>query len=788
MLIALLVGGAQAAEEGKSATVSGKAVSVAGQPVGGVKVTITEHQPGKAAENWSATTSAEGAFRIVVPMTSARNFGLRVDGPPDGKLAPCAVSPQTQLFVQPGQSVRLTIVLAATTAKLTGTVTDADKKAVPGVTLTLRFGRIGGWASYTATTDENGRYTFGRLAPGSYVMHSVEPQAGLTLVRLSTWKPFGVRAVTLSDGQTTTEDFQLPRGARFVGRVVGEDGKPVAGAAVSCSLDAATEEGPKQVYQMPGQWYNAEAKTDADGRYALGGLTQETYVVTAHSPEGADLAPETLRGVNAPKEGDAKLQDMVLYKAGTVLGKVLGADGKPVPGAEITLVGMDRFGAPVTMKADDAGKFTLRGLGTGRYPITIKPPEGSASCQTKFDDVTAVRGLAVERTFKLAEGVRVLGTVTGPDGKPVQGATLYAHYGYGGTSKATTDAQGRFLVQGLMPAADAKPPEKYQPKNEITASPPDDAPTLKSGTAPLPFVPAGGSAKLDIRLEQGVAISGQVKGPDGRPVPGCEISASHMTGRGSMVGYGGQRTDAMGRFHMMHLPPGQMFLNVQAPDDSGLVGKMTEERDYPAGKAATVDVVLGPGAAVFGKAMTSRGKPAVGTEITLQPKSGWPLTKARSAVVGATGSFRIDAVIPGKYEANCTPLDPALRAEPVALDVALGESKLDILLHVTGSVAGTIRDADGKPLGQGMAYLQLQSAAQPQGAGGYGHPDDQGRYRIGGLVPGSYKVIVNVGPRGQAKGLAAPAPTQVIVEEGKEAKLDVTVPAKGAAPPRKAEF
>jgi len=788
LLAALLSVAAGASEQAPSAII-GKATSIAGEPVANVKVTATEFEVGRPGQTWEAKTSVQGTFRITLPATPGRQVSLRVEGPPDGKLAPCALAPQDMLFLRAGETVRVTILLAPATAKLSGTVSDPDHKPVAGATVTINAGRTMRSLSRSVTTDAEGRYEIAGLAQGSYIVQSVEPPPGSALIRLSTWKPFGVRVVNLGDGQTGAEDFVLPWGARLVGRVLGENGKPVPGAVVSCSLDAATEEGPKQVYQMAGQWYSGDAKTDAEGGYSIGGLTQETYVVEARPPEGADLAPATLRGVNAPKAGDVKLQTLVLYKAGTILGRVLGADGKPVADAEVVLPGPGRFGAPVTVKADAAGKFTLRGLGTGRYAITIKPPQGSSSCETKFDDLTAVRGLSVERIFKLMEGVRVVGTVTDPEGKPVRGATIYAHYGYGSSGKAMTNDRGRFLIQGIAPPTGPQPPQKYQPQNEVSAVPPDEAPTLKSGTATLPVAPAGGSANVDIRLAHGVAIKGRVTDPDGRPVSGCEVSVSQFSGRGALLGFGTVRTEADGCFRFMHLAAGRMFLNVQTPEDSPLAGKLTPEQDFEAGKTTTVDVVLEPGATVAGKAVTSRGKAAVGAQVTLQPKSGWPLTKARSAFVGPDGTFRIESVAPGTYEARCSPLDPVLIAAPMTLNVApRGESKLEIVLHVTGSVSGTLRDGDGKPLGQGMAYLQLQPAAQPQGAGGYGHPDDQGRYRIAGLVPGKYNVIVNVGPRGQAKGLTAPPPAEIVVEEGKETKCDVKVPAKGGGPPRKAEF
>jgi hypothetical protein len=560
---------------------------------------------------------------------------------------------------------------------------------------------------------------------------------------------------------------------------------------LSCRLDAATEEGPRSVYQMPGQWYSGEATADVEGRYSLGGLTLETYCIEARSPEGMDLAPAILRGVNAPKEGDVQLQDLTLYKGGVLVGKVLGADGKPVEGAEASLtVPLGRHGTALSAKSDARGAFEFRGLASGRYAITVRPPVGSAACEKLFEGVAVVGGLSIEQRFSLPLGACVSGTVTAPDGRPVAGASVWARYGYYSRGPAATDAQGRFVLPGLSPPLQPGPRRHDGPQNALLASPPKDMPCLMQSTAPLPDVPLGGSATVDIRMQPGVAIAGRVTGPDGKPVAGCQLSAGQHPNPSTLLTFSTTRTGDDGRYTLINLPVGKLFLTAMPPQGSGLLVRQTSEQAFEGGKTTTVDIALEAGATLVGKVVTSKGQPVFGAQVLLQPRGGWSYGSQRAALTGPGGAFRIEAVAPGGYDVQCVPSDPGLRAQPTELKVeGKGEHKAEIILYATGSVVGTARDAAGKPLGQGMAWVSLQSGVGPQmRMAGAGHPDDQGSFRIPGLAPGKYTVAVSIGQRGQARGLVPPAPSELIVEEGKETKLDITVPAKDTGTRKPTDF
>ena len=65
---------APAAED--SVTLHGKAVTISGVPVPGVKVTLTSYGFGEQHRTWTATSGVGGAFSVVVPADAARTLSV----------------------------------------------------------------------------------------------------------------------------------------------------------------------------------------------------------------------------------------------------------------------------------------------------------------------------------------------------------------------------------------------------------------------------------------------------------------------------------------------------------------------------------------------------------------------------------------------------------------------------------------------------------------------------------------------------------------------------------------
>jgi carboxypeptidase family protein len=64
-----------------------------------------------------------------------------------------------------------------------------------------------------------------------------------------------------------------------------------------------------------------------------------------------------------------ELEVVISNTAGTIVGSALDGDGKPFPGAAVTLIPTDEKSTPLKQSADDDGNFKLTGLRPGKYKL-----------------------------------------------------------------------------------------------------------------------------------------------------------------------------------------------------------------------------------------------------------------------------------------------------------------------------------------------------------------------------------------------------------------------------------
>lgn len=163
----------------------------------------------------------------------------------------------------------------------------------------------------------------------------------------------------------------------------------------------------------------ARARVEENGSYAVGALPSGSYtlIVTAPGfrPEAASV---TVNGAGA-------VRDFEVIGDGLVTGTVRRSDGSVVPGAAV--VATDGAGQVVGRVSTDAdGAFQFAGLPSGEITVTAHVAGFRPSAVTvPVGRRPAVADLLVETTAVL------YGTVTGPDGQGLAGATV-----------TVTDAQG----------------------------------------------------------------------------------------------------------------------------------------------------------------------------------------------------------------------------------------------------------------------------------------------------------------------------------------------------------
>ncbi|HEX5715074.1 MAG TPA: carboxypeptidase regulatory-like domain-containing protein, partial [Thermoanaerobaculia bacterium] len=250
----------------------------------------------------------------------------------------------------------------------------------------------------------------------------------------------------------------LRRGTVAVGRVVDEQGRPVAGAELTLVL---AEDAPMAM-PMPRPDLQFSAVSDAKGSFRLSNVSAGRFDLRAARP---GFTAATLPGILIPEnEAQADIGEITLLPGAAIEGIVVDERDRPVQGAEVTLTpfGSDGMRAderlmyrdPVETGAD--GRFRIADLPRGmRVGLMAVHPEHTSAEMAGVEVPTAqpVR-------LRLTRPRRLEGRVKDRQGEPVAGARLFYSESAGSplgggwdgrAAKGTTDAEGRFVLSGLKP-------------------------------------------------------------------------------------------------------------------------------------------------------------------------------------------------------------------------------------------------------------------------------------------------------------------------------------------------
>jgi hypothetical protein len=266
---------------------------------------------------------------------------------------------------------------APSSGAVEGTVVDSATGAgIAGASVVLTAPRS---ARYETTTDAAGHFTITGMSPGSYRASAekdgfASPTPDLRLLLNS-----GLRVA--AGGEPVKVDLKLTPLNTIQGRVLGPDGKPAAGIEVSLYPNIVAE----------------VAVTDEEGRFALHDIRPASYLLIAKPPDSAkpeeasDGTRTAMVTTYYPSVADRSLVQQIVFpsqgggrdyeirmqtaRVHRVRGIVLDEEGKPLPGAELTMFPIPE-GAPEPMGLSMYAGGSLFALAMRREPGGV--PEATA--------------------------------------------------------------------------------------------------------------------------------------------------------------------------------------------------------------------------------------------------------------------------------------------------------------------------------------------------------------------------------------------------------------------------
>ncbi len=382
-------------------------------------------------------------------------------------------------------------------------------------------------------------------------------------------------------------------------------------------------------------------------------------------------------------------------------GQVIDDAHHPVAGANVVLANHDLIAT-----SGEDGTFAFDQVAAGTYQLGAQFGELYA----------AVRRVRLSTTsepviLRMRRGSTLIISVDA-EGAPLAGARVVRQ----GWQEVITGPDGVAKLAGLRP---------HFHSVEITAA----------GFAPMQMTmmladDPGGVLEQRVTLRRGAALAGVVLDPDGKPLADASVDISKSDTSADDDGWSTRvETDATGHWRC-DVAAGLYQLQAS----SEIYGRAPDVAVASDGKAPVSGIVLRVerDAQIVGAVVDTDGKAvAAATVFVLAGNTDY------SDATDMQGRFELLGIDPGDYDVFA--VGEGLGCEPTRVAVADGERAEIKLTVVASNISGVVVDDKGEPI------ALAEVSAMPEGrvtTASFGRDitDSKGRFDLGGLPPGDYKV------------------------------------------------
>jgi Carboxypeptidase regulatory-like domain len=501
------------------------------------------------------------------------------------------------------------------------------------------------------------------------------------------------RAPQLGEGSRPGNHAQLDDGVqRLEGRVLGLAANGTETARVTLASDA-----------------DRVTTTTPDGQFSFDGVAPGMYRVLAQS--GDRIAGPVRVGVGAAAvDGGVRPVSLRLSEGVFVTVTVVDDAQQPIAGAHVRVaVGEHR----VVVETGAGGDVACGPLPTGYASVEA---EAAGRAPMRAGIALGSPGARGAVTIVVYRGVPVSGRVVDARGAPIAGARVTVMAMLDSTGPpAVSDERGAFTIPMLARGHYAL---------QVTD---DEHPSSRSGPV---LVHGAAIDGVEIVMPDGGVATGVALDDQRRPVPFTVVIARH---RGRV-----QQTmaDATGSFELRGLVRGPLSLHAESPSAMSALVRV----DLTDSGEADLELVLDIAGAIAGMVVDENGAGLAGIAVTAYPDYervpagfGHPL-RTVDAVTDEDGRFVVRGVPDAPYRLyaqRCTTcqrmsLSPSTPARA-------GDQDVRIALPRDGELVGRVAvDRGAPPRNVGVSLGGRPATLDPDG-----------RFRIAGVPPGSYRLAVH---------------------------------------------
>ena len=554
---------------------------------------------------------------------------------------------------------------------------------------------------FSTQSDEEGAFSFGRLPLGTSAEFVIK-KAGYATV--STFNPMAMSAGVLQyKAGGDDAKIEMVAASRVEGKVVeGGTGTPI------------TDVGLRITGQMIMPIFGLEmVKSTEDGSFCFDDMGAGTYTISVggHQTKVAEWVGESVT-VTLETPGTTVSGVIIEVSKGGMLEAVVtrGSDGRPVEGAVAIVTRGDQMQATTGESGED-GVVRMR-LAPGSHTIQFVQKEGYAQIREQ-EEVVIKGGETVRIERQLVDSPKVRGTVRDESGNVVAGVRVCAMPTYGMPGGNVTNEAGGFEFDW-----DPRVWGHSDEDQEFYLLARDVGRNL-AGTVKIDE----DRPEADIVVTEGVTITGQVVGADGKGISGANVvtmlNASNWGAPISRGGSGRPEADELGYFSVQAVPKGHKYTVAATADGYGkkqaqvLADDAVDNRiDAGVFELAVADQVIS------GVVVDIDGNPMEGVQIHTYGE-GQPDRHGPGLMTDAEGKFKIEGVCAGPIRVNAnkrgeTYMHASVETEGGATDVKL------ILSDQSGRMGFVPKAAVslvGKPLREagGLGEFGIELAGDPNG-------------------------------------------------------------------------
>ena len=536
---------------------------------------------------------------------------------------------------------------------ISGTLTSADLGR-PVRKAQMKLVRLAPRSTTLTATDASGRFEFGKLEPGEYILSATKPgylDAVYGAIRPGASMPGAT--LTVAAGQKIDNlAFRIPRGGVISGIVTDEFGDPAYSVLVRAMRYGYTEGG--RMAQPVGQ-----ATTDDTGAYRIAGLMPGEYVVSAvprDSVASAAASAESLRG-----------------RWNEMLAAARANGTEAVVRENLARATREQGRSPVAVP-DPVGYVAVF------HPASATPAGAARIRLGVGEQITAA-----DIQLQVVRTAVVKGTVTNAAGRPVAARVQLLDPSMPIANLAvwfrTAAANGTFAFHGI-------PPGSYVARAQASAGRGEGELTAAAAVQ----VQEAGVHDVDLALRSGFTASGALDlstltGVDTRKLQVDLMVISTPADWESPLG--NAVPDAEGKFVIRGLAPGRYRVGVRGlPDGWAIASAVFEDADAADFNLHIDDHSVAGGVIKFtnrtsnvdGTVTNSSGDAVTDHTVLLfaSEREYWvPRSRrVRVAQPGADGRFSIKGLPPGTYRvAAVIPPEAGQEFDPEFLAQAVGGSR-----------------------------------------------------------------------------------------------------------------